>query len=319
MYGDSWMVKYADLMSFSSDENWWYDNGSTLADFDVYEFLLKYNTTEFTMDAVNLTAMNFSEFDLEEWLEEYGIAERFEEALDLWSDNDDVFDLNDFDLNEYIEEGWGFGLEDYTEFFPMNTWFDSMSITDILNFILIDLCSDGTMEFGWDNFVHEAFGDYEPYEFLSMFNTTEFSEYDYNVTRDDFDFNSQDFGVFLDSFGMKEFFILELNDPCLDLATIDLNQLVEDFFGDEPLYWSEWKMEEVMQDILEWINDVHYEPSCGGDSGDSDWFDNFVIEYNDCYWYEIDCTEEEQRFYDCYWYDIACPNWESDGGFEDFV
>ena len=68
----------------------------------------------------------------------------------------------------------------------------------------------------------------------------------------------------------------------------------------------EWDVGYMFRSTADYIN----AQSSSSDGFNSDWFNNFVIEYNDCYWYDEGCTEEEQRFYDCYWYDIGCPVWE---------
>ena len=164
----------------------------------------------------------------------------------------------------------------------------------MLSYIALDLATNGTMEVTFNSLVHEAYSDFDLELWLLMYNT---SAIDLNSTRPIyaryFDFSSFNLADALRNGGrmdMTEAFVAGLNNPNYDLSSFDLQEMVSAIYGDEPMNdIRDWEVGMMFQSMIDYIN--------ANSVSDSDWFNDFVIEYNDCYWYDEDCTEEEERFY----------------------
>merc|ERR1712226_172600 len=149
------------------------------------------------------------------WLDSYNLTDRFNFWLELFGDNTDVYNTNDFNLTEYIAKDHGYGLEDYKEFLPLDSFTNEVNITQMLSFIAIDLATGGSMEVTFNSLVHEAYSNFELEPWLLMYNTTAI---DFNSTRPiyvrDFDFSSYNLADVLQHggrFDMTEQFVKELN------------------------------------------------------------------------------------------------------------
>merc|ERR1712226_1490080 len=85
------------------------------------------------------------------WLDSYNLTDRFNFWLELFGDNTDVYDTNDFNLTEYIAKDHGYGLEDYKEFLPLDSFTNEVNITQMLSYIAIDLATGGSMEITYNS------------------------------------------------------------------------------------------------------------------------------------------------------------------------
>jgi len=308
----------AEMEAIMSDPYYWTAN-SNITNFTYEGFLLKHNTTNLNMTVVNMTSLNFTDFNLTSWLDSYNLTARFNFWLELLGDNTDVYDTNDFNLTEYIAKDHGMGLHEYKEFIPFDSLAESLNITQMLAYIALDLATDGAMEITFNSLVHEAYSDFDLELWLLEYNTTAIN---LNSTRPIFvryfDFSSFNLANVLNHGGrmdMTEPFVEELNNPDYDLSSFNLQEMLNATYGDEPMNdIRDWEIGTMFQSMINHIN-----ANANSVSAD-DWFNDFVIEYNDCYWYDEGCTEEEERFYQCYWYDIGCPAWsEEPGDFDAWV
>ena len=176
----------------------------------------------------------------------------------------------------------------------------------MLSYIALDLATDGTMNIGFNSFVHEAYEGFDLELWLMTYNTTAINfESTRPIYARDFDFSSFNLADVLRNGGnldMTEPFMAELYNPDYDLSSFDLTEMLNAKYGDEPINdIREWEVKSMFRAMIDYINMHSF--------SDDAWFNDFEIEYNDCYWYDEDCTPEEERFYQCYWYDIGCPAW----------
>ena len=198
----------------------------------------------------------------------------------------------------------------------------------MLSYIALDLASNDqyrfghdTMEITFNSLVQEAYSDFDLSLWLLMYNTTAIDHLNTNrpIYPSSFDFSSFDLADMLRNGGridITEAFVNELNNPDFDLSSFNLQEMINTLYGDGHMNdIRDWEPVMMFQSLINYIN--------ANSVSDDGWYNDFVIEYNDCYWYDKDCTEEEERFYQCYWYDIGCPDDKpkttDDQGFEHWI
>jgi len=92
-----------------------------------------------------------------------------------------------------------------------------LSVSDVLAYMVLDLATDGSMEFGFFNLVHENYREISLQAFLEEFAVNPINlDSDRPIYLSDFDFSSYDLLMVLRFGGemnMEELFREELNDP----------------------------------------------------------------------------------------------------------
>lgn len=115
----------------------------------------------------------------------------------------------------------------------------------MLSYIVLDLATDGTMDIGFFNIVHENYDDVTLQAFLEYYAVNPINlESTRPIYLSDFDFSSYDLVRTLRHGGemnMEELFREELNDPNYDLSKFDLTEMLYSVYGDDEIH-----------DIREW-------------------------------------------------------------------
>ena len=136
-------------------------------------------------------------------------------------------------------------MKDYLGALPFNVWVEESNISQNLSYLVLDLATDGTMDIGFFNIVHENYDDITLQAFLEYYAVNPINlESTRPIYLSDFDFSSYDLVRTLRHGGemnMEELFREELNDPNYDLSKFDLTEMLYSVYGDDEIY-----------DIREW-------------------------------------------------------------------